>query len=46
MPKFHKCTTIMNGIIDKIYQKKNLVMEFVSEKREGKLNITLLVSAV
>jgi len=42
VPKFHKCTSIMNNIIDKIYQKKNLVIEFVREKREGKLNITML----
>lgn len=42
MPKFGSGTGFLASIIDKIYEKKELVDEFIDKKRDGQLSLTLL----
>ena len=42
LPKFGPGTRNLNNIIDTIYEKKDLVYEFVKKKQEGQLSIALL----
>ena len=40
------CSSFMSGIVDKIHEKINFVYDFIKQKRNGQLNLGLLVSKI
>lgn len=46
LPKFGSGVHNLNNIIDKIYEKNDLITEFIEKKRQGQLSLTLIVSLI